>query len=94
MERPFQGTKGGIKLIALQGQWSGHLLGLRGRERPSQVKEMGRESVLVEVTEQPSSGASGEGENGIPTEGVEVAPKRAVTQSLQVLGFAGRLVSA
>lgn len=55
---------------------------------------MGRESVLVEVTEQPSSGAKGEGEDGIPTEGVEVAPKRAITHCLQVLGSAGRFVSA
>lgn len=46
------------------------------------------------MTEQPSSEVSGEGEDGIPTEGVEMAPKRAVTQSLQVLASAGRLVSA
>lgn len=84
----------GIKLITLQGRWSGHLLELRRRERSSQGKGMGRESVLVEVTEQPSSGAKGEGEDGIPTEGVEVAPKRAITHCLQVLGSAGRFVSA
>lgn len=49
----------GIKLITLQGRWGGHLLELRGRERPSQAKGVGRESVLIEVTEQPSSEANG-----------------------------------
>lgn len=35
----------GIKLITLQGWWSGHLLEPTGRGRPSQGKEIGRESV-------------------------------------------------
>ena len=67
IERPFQGANGDkIGYPSGMMRWSGHLPELRGRGGHLKRCRVGRGPVLAEVTEWPSLGADGEGEDGRP----------------------------